>query len=134
MTSASAPFFVVKTTKSFEKTLQDLHTAVANNNFTVIHVHDLQKTFAKNNLQSAPYVIVELCNAQMAFQAISLDPRMGNMMPKKIIVFVDQDGTTNLMLMRPNPAMFDTIFPGLPIAEMSEQVMKTMEKIIEETK
>jgi len=134
MSTPFEPFLVTKTTKSFETTLLDLETAVNMNDFKVIYIHDLQKTFAKNNLDSTPYAIVELCNAQMAYQALALDPRMGNMMPKKIIVFVDKKGVTNLMIMRQNPAMFDELFPNLPIAKMSQQVMKTMEKIIEETK
>ncbi len=128
-----SPFYLATTSKSFECTLQDLEAATTNNNFKVIHVHDLQNTFKKNNLESAPYAIVEICNAEMAHKALSLDFRMGNMMPKKIIVYVDGEGRTNLMIMKQNPAMFDELFPGLPIAEMSQEVTKILEKIIEET-
>jgi uncharacterized protein (DUF302 family) len=127
------PFYIVESDKSHEQCLQALKTSSKPEGYNVIHIHDMHTTFKKNALPyDRFYSIVELCNPKKAHHALSADPRMGNMMPKEVMVYQDEDGKTKLMYMRPDPDMVDRLFPGRNIGALSKNVSDAIQRIVAE--
>ncbi len=126
------PFYIKKCPMSYEDCMKRLEKSAVKNGFSIVHIHDMQNTFRKNNLSFEHYAIVELCNPQKAHMALSMDLRMGNMMPKEVIVYQDSDNKMKLMFMKLNPDMLESLFPGKNIGQMSQSVITSMQSIVED--
>ncbi|HOM05476.1 MAG TPA: hypothetical protein PLU67_08295, partial [Candidatus Kapabacteria bacterium] len=58
---------------------------------------------------------------------------LGCFMPKNIIVFEDDDGIVNIMMMKSDPNKMNELFPSIGIGEMSAKVMSELISIIEKS-
>ncbi|MFW6014494.1 MAG: DUF302 domain-containing protein [Nanoarchaeota archaeon] len=126
--------YKVESNKNFERTIEDLKTAITNNGFKVTKIHDLKETFQKNNLKTSndfKYQLVQFCNPQKAHNVLSMSTDAGIMMPKTIIAF-QKDGQSYLQFMKMKPFMVKLMFPDINLAPMSRKVMGTMTKIAHE--
>jgi uncharacterized protein (DUF302 family) len=121
---------------SFEKVEKALEAAIKKNNFSIPTIHDLKKTFQKAELPLAEdfnYKIVQLCNAKKSHKALTtMSYDMGIMMPKSIIIAQEGEKVT-LRFMKMKPWMVGMMFPEIDIAPMSKNVMKILEKIVNDT-
>lgn len=128
----NTPFKIAKTRKSFTEAVEAVCNAAKRNSFNVVHIHNLHEIYKKNGLESNPYSIIEICNPQKSHYALSLDLRMGAMMPKSIQVFVDENDETNIMFRKVDSSKFDEWFPEKNISELSIKVMQVLQKIVDE--
>lgn len=111
--------YTVTSTKPFEIAERAVEQAVAAKGFRVLHVHDVQATFAEKGIARAPYKIVEVCNVKYANQALAVDPLIGLMMPCKINVFTEQ-GVTKISLLL--PSLLSEFFPQANLSAMANEV------------
>jgi uncharacterized protein (DUF302 family) len=125
------PFVIVEADDDFNKALNNLCNSVQKFGFNVVHIHNMKDTLNRNCIDfNSDYCIVELCNPDKAFKALNLDLRLGNLMPKHIIVFKDIDLINKYMLMRPDTAKLQELFTDINILEMSNSVFMSLEKLM----
>ena len=123
--------YSITTTKSFNDAEQKVKNAVAEKGFRVLHVHDVQQTFAEKGIQRDPYKIIEVCNVKYANQALKADPLIGLMMPCKINLFVE-NGTTKLTLLK--PSLLATFFPEAHLGSMAQEIETVLSAVVDAAK
>ncbi len=126
--------YKISTDKPFEKVYQQLEKSIVKNDFKIVGLHDMRETFKKNNLEiddDFQYKIVQICNAKKAHKALNMSRDLGIMMPKNILISRENNQTV-LRYMQMKPWMVGMMFPDIPIAPMSKNVMGTMKKIVHE--
>jgi uncharacterized protein (DUF302 family) len=125
------------TTKApYNDVVEQLTEAVRENDFSIVSVHDMRKTYEKNDLKISDdfdYKIIQICNAEKSHRAVTkMSFDMGVMMPKSIIVARENSKTT-LRFLKMKPWIVSMMFPELNILPMSKTVSNTMQKIVVET-
>ena len=125
-------FFQAESNKSFEAVINDLKKAIENHEFSVLSIIDMQKKFQSIGKESKGLSIVQLCNAEMSYHAISMSKNMSCMMPKDINVYEDDNNKVQLVFMRANTDILEGAFPNMNISELSAKVGHILEAIIEE--
>ncbi len=130
----SSPFYIQKTRKSFSEAIEAVKENAASAGFNLVAEHNMRNTFEPNNLHwERNYTILSICNPVKSHHALSIDKRLGCFMPKNIIVFEDDDGIVNIMMMKSDPNKMNELFPGIGIGEMSAKVMNELISIIEKS-
>lgn len=128
----SSPFYIQKTQKSFTDVIELVKSNAAKAGFNLVAEHNMKNTFERNALKwERNYTILSICNPIKSHHALSIDDRLGCFMPKNIIVFEDNEGTVNIMMMKGDPNKMNELFPGLGISEMSSKVMSELISIID---
>lgn len=128
----SSPFYIQKTRKTFTEAIEAVKANAAQAGFNLVAEHNMKNTYESHNLQwKSNYTILSICNPIKSHHALSLDKRLGCFMPKNIIVFEDDDGTVNIMMMKGDPNKMNEFFPGLGIGEMSAKTMSELISIID---
>jgi len=116
--------------------MEALEEAIEENHFHTLVIHDLKKTYVKNNLplgEDFEYRIVHICNAQKSHRVLTeMSYDMGIMMPKAIIV-AREEGQTVLRHLTMKPWEVGMMFPDIDIAPMAKSVAAIMEEITSET-
>ena len=123
--------YTITTNKSFADAEQIVQNAVAAQGFRVLHVHDVQATFAEKGVQREPYKIIEVCNVKYANQALKADPLIGLMMPCKINLFMEH-GTTKLTLLK--PSLLATFFPEAALGAMAQEIETVLSAVVDAAK
>ena len=123
--------YATTTDKSFADAERAVQDAVAAQGFRVLHVHDVQATFAEKGIQRDPYKIIEVCNVKYANQALKADPLVGLMMPCKINVYVD-NGKTSIALF--NPSTLADFFPAAALDAMAQEVELILRAVVDAAK
>lgn len=94
-------YYIVETEKSFEQAATDLETAVKNNGFGVLHIHDLGATLRSKGVDfDEQCKVFEVCNPGQAAKVLSTDMRLNMALPCRISVFTE-DEKTKIGLIRP---------------------------------
>ncbi len=123
--------YTITTSKSFSEVEQCIQNAVAAKGFRVLHVHDVQATFAEKGIQRDPYKIIEVCNVKYANQALKADTLIGLMMPCKINVFVE-NGATKISLLK--PSLLATFFPQAKLDSMAQEIETILTAVVDAAK
>lgn len=80
--------------RSPEETGKRLEESVARHKFGVLHVHDLKKTLESKGIQlGSECKIYDVCNPQAATKALQMDMRVSTVLPCRISVSSDGDGS-----------------------------------------
>ena len=78
---------------SFEQAVERTRNALAEQGFGVLTEIDAQATMKKKlDVEMDAYLILGACNPKMAHSAISMEPRVGAMLPCNVIVRQVSDG------------------------------------------
>ena len=123
--------YTLTTSKSFADTERDVQNAVAAKGFRVLHIHDVQATFAEKGIQRDPYKIIEVCNVKYAHRALQADPLIGLMMPCKINVFVE-NGATQVSLLK--PSILAAFFPHAALDDMAQEIETILSAVVDAAK
>lgn len=113
-------FFENRSRYNFDETLKQLTELVVENEWKVIHVHDLQETMRKNGKEVLPVKVVEICKPDYAYRLLSDDSLriFSNMMPCRVSVYMKTDGITYISRM--NSAMFASQIGGVMLEVMGK--------------
>lgn len=79
-------FYATTTTRSFSETCKRVQDKAGWEGFKVLQVHDMKTALKEKGFEIEPLVIVEVCNAGMASEALGLDPQTALLMPCKVVV------------------------------------------------
>lgn len=122
--------YTVTTDKSFDNVVSAIETKAAENNFRVLHVHDVAATLGEKGFQRDPLKIIEICNAKYADQVLRKDIKLSLMLPCPISVYV-QDGKTKISTLLPGSMI--EFFPNAGIEDVAKTVEAAVLKIIGES-
>jgi uncharacterized protein (DUF302 family) len=104
--------------------------ALADQGFGVLTEIDVKKTMkAKLDVDVDEYVILGACNPKMAHQAMTLEPRIGAMLPCNVIVRDVGDGV-EVSAIDPVASMAAIENPGL--GDVATKVRGMLQKVVEE--
>lgn len=123
--------YAFTTDQPFAEVERAIHAAVTAHGFRVLHVHDVQATFAEKGITREPYKIIEVCNVRYAHQALSASPYIGLMMPCKINLWVEQ-GKTHVALLK--PSLLATLFPNADMNTLAQEVELALRSVIDAVK
>ena len=115
------------TTKPFEAVVANLEKLTPENQFRVLHVHDVQATLADKGFECGPLKIIEVCNAAFAHEALQKNVDVALFMPCKFSVYT-KGGRTHVCLGR--PSMISQMLPGSGLDQLAADVEERLKKIM----
>jgi uncharacterized protein (DUF302 family) len=124
----------VETDKSVEEAVRALEQSFANHKFGVLWKLDIPTKLMEKGIQlDQEYVVLEVCNPDVAKKVLSRNQKAGYFLPCKVVVYKGKEtGKTHIGLTLPTTLLALTGDEGLkPVAE---DVEATMIRAIEEAK
>ena len=119
--------------KSFDQASADLDTAVKNNGFGVLHVHNIGETLrSKGQMFKDDCKVFEVCNPQQAAKVLSTDMRLNMALPCRISVFTE-NGKTKIGLIKPQE-MLSSLSEDQALTKIAKEVEEKTIQMIDEAK
>jgi uncharacterized protein (DUF302 family) len=107
----------------FGEALRRVEEGAAAEGFRVLKVHDVQAMLREKGFQADPTVIVEVCHAALASQALALDPEAALMMPCKVVL-QEKGGKVTVSTLLPEAAVKGKAMEAL--VEKAEVKLKSL--------
>lgn len=123
--------YTITTTKSFDDAAASVEKEIAAAGMRVLHVHDVQQTFADKGIKRESFKIIEFCSVKYAKEFLATDIKIGLCMPCKINVYV-KDGDVYISGMR--PIILPQFFPNANLGGMPEEIDEIVQSIINKAK
>ncbi len=117
----------ITSTYSFDKSVRRLLSLIEKNAFTVLHIHDIQQTFASKGIKHDGYQIIEFCRAPIAKKVLDRDPLIGLFLPCKAIIY-EKDEKANISLM--SPKITSHFFQDSLLKDIALQIDNDIKNII----
>lgn len=117
-----------RTSRPMGDVVAAVEEATRGRGFRVVSKHDLAASLAKEGIQREAYVVVEVCNAQIASGVLAAEPRIGSLMPCRISVYRQGDETVLTTVL---PSRLLSLFPTAGIGEQATQVDQVLRAIID---
>lgn len=125
--------YIVDSTKNVDQLTEDLRTAVSNNSFGVLHVHDLHETLNGKGIPFGPACrVFEVCNPVKANALLSEDISLNMMLPCRISIW-EEDSTMKVGTIKPT-AMLAGLSDSESLKKIAVEVEETLITIINEAK
>lgn len=121
--------YTILTKKSVEEAISAIEQKVTENNFRVLHIHDISTMLTEKGFPRSPLKIIEICNTKYASQVLERDVKISLMLPCPISVYVENDKTYISTLL---PSWMADFFPDPQIKMVALEVEKQVLKIINE--
>ena len=120
----------LSTKKSVSEAATALHTAVQNNHFGVMQVHNLQETMEKKGIAFAhECLIFEVCQPLQAKKVLEANMSVCTALPCRISIY-EEDGKTMLATLKPTTLL--AMFNAPQLEGVAQEVEATIVKIMEE--
>lgn len=125
--------YIVTTNKSVEQAVEDLQAAVKDNNFGVLHIHNIKETLNKKGVDfTRECRILEVCNPQKAKEVLDNDMNMNIALPCRISVYQD-NGDTKIGMIKPK-ALLAMLSDSEELAAIAAEVEEITIRIIDQAK
>lgn len=119
--------YTVESKRPFDEVASRLEAAIPQNGFRVLAIHDVQQTLKEKGFEAKPLMIIELCNAEFAHEALGREINVALMMPCKIVV--RQEGKKSIMTLA-RPSMISQLFPDAGLDRLAGEVEDIMKRIM----
>ena len=120
----------IETDKPFEDVVQAIEINATDNQFRVLHTHNVQETLAEKGFEIRPLKIMEICNSGFAYKALGLDANVSLFMPCKYVV-AQQDNNVKVTLLK--PSMIAEFINGDELRDLASEVETKLIKIMEDS-
>ncbi len=126
-------YYIVETSKSFDRASADLETAVKHHGFGVLHVHDLGSTLRSKGIPFEEQCkIFEICNPGQAAKVLANDMRLNMALPCRISVFTEK-GQTKIGLIKP-VQLLSALSQETDLMRIANEVEEKTIRMIDEAK
>jgi len=99
-------YFARKLDLDFDEAIQHVTEALKAEGFGIISTIDVQDTLKKKiDVDFRPYRILGACNPHLAYEALSIEDKVGTMLPCNVVVQAMEDGTTEVAAIDPVASM-----------------------------
>ena len=93
--------YTVKTQKNIDDIIKEITTKLSEIQFGVLGILDFKEIFAKKGVEYPhEYKLLEVCNPQVAKQALESDPNIGLLLPCTIAIY-EKNGKNYISLAKP---------------------------------
>lgn len=123
--------YTVATNKTFDDAVRSVEKEIAEASMRVLHIHNVQQTFAEKGVEREPFKIIEFCSVRYAKEFLEADIKIGLCMPCKINVY-EKDGAVHISGMR--PIILPHFFPNANLGNMPEEIDNIVQTIINNAK
>lgn len=124
-------YYIVDTEKSFADAANDLEKAVTQNNFGVLHIHDLGGTLRGKGIEFKDECkVFEVCNPMQASKVMDIDMRLNMALPCRISVYTEE-GKVKLGYIKP-VEMLSALSSDPSLAAIAGEVEESMVKILKD--
>ncbi|MDZ7370802.1 MAG: DUF302 domain-containing protein [candidate division KSB1 bacterium] len=115
---------------SFEAAIDRVTEALKSEGFGVISTIDVQQAM-KNKLgvDFRPYVILGACNPPYAYRALSLEDKIGTLLPCNVIIQQREDGTIEIAAVDPFASM--QAVDNSALAEIAGEVRQKLKNVVD---
>ncbi len=118
------------TDKTVSETRTALQTAVENNHFGVMQVHNLKESMTKKGVDfTHECLIFEVCQPQQAKKVLEANMSVCTALPCRISVY-EEDGKTILATLKPTTLL--AMFNSPQLATVAQEVEDTIVKIMKQ--
>lgn len=94
--------YIVTTKKNVEQALESLRETVAEQQFGVLHVHNLKQKMNDNGIEfDNECQVVEVCNPHRAKSVLDVDMALNMALPCRISIY-EEDGETKIGMLNPS--------------------------------
>ncbi len=98
----------------FEEASEKVTEALKNEGFGVISIINMHEKFKeKLDTDFKKYRILGACNPALAFKAVSMEDKLGTMLPCNVVVIDQGNGLTEVSAINPLASMMAVQNPGL---------------------
>jgi uncharacterized protein (DUF302 family) len=126
-------YYIVETSKLFDKACSDLEFAVKRHSYGVLGTHDLGATLRNKGIDFAEECkILEVCNPVQAAKVLSTDMNLNMALPCRISVFTEH-GKTKIGMIKPEK-MLSGLSQDAALSEIAKEVQASIIQIVDEAR
>ncbi len=126
-------YYIVDSDKSFDDAVTDLDTAVKQNGFGVLHIHDLGNTLRSKGVDfKEDCKVFEVCNPAQAAKVLATDMRINMALPCRISVFTENN-QTKIGLIKPEQ-MLSALSDDQSLTETAKEVEQITKLMVDQAK
>lgn len=94
------PLIAVTTTKTMQKALADVKTAITSNNYVFIREQSINSRLTVTGAENSKVIIVYFCNFYMLSRALKMESRVGVFLPCRITL-IQKSGHVQMVAINP---------------------------------
>lgn len=99
-------YFAKRLNMEFDRAVEHVTEALKEEGFGIISTIDVQATLKqKIGVEFRPYRILGACNPNLAYEALSVEDKVGTMLPCNVVVQAWGDGVTEVAAIDPLASM-----------------------------
>lgn len=123
--------FTTKLSVSYEEALEKVKEALSNEGFGIVADIDMAATLKnKLGIDHRPYRILGACNPPNALRALQAEEEIGLMLPCNVIVYGNEDGSTQVAAINSSVAMEPV--KNEKLNEVAEEISSRLKRVIED--
>ena|SRR3989338_4071256 len=123
--------YTITTSRTVADVLAAAQSALSQQGFRVLCVHDVRATLADKGINIEPMQLIEFCNAKAAYAVLQADPQASLCLPCKISVYA-RDNNTVVTAMRPQA--ITQFFPHINLGALGEELDAKIKAIVDSLK
>ena len=113
-----------------DQAVEKVNSALADKGFGVVTDMDIQTTMKKKlDVEMRPYRILGACNPKLAYRAIENEKTMGLLLPCKVVVYQNEDGSFMVSFARPKTVF--TLIDNSDLVAVAEEVDRLIRGVYE---
>ena len=125
--------YIAVSKKTIDQASVDLETAVINNKFGVLHIHDLKATMKKKGVDFPNGCrIFEVCNPHKANAVLTTDMSLNMALPCRISVW-EEEGKVKIGTLEPTK-LLSVLSDDTALQQIAAEVEETIKRIIDQAK
>lgn len=122
-------YYIVDSEKTFEEAANAVEEATKDNNFGVLHIHNLGATLRSKGINfDEECKVFEVCNPGKAAKVMSVDMRLNMALPCRISVYTEK-GTVKIGYIKP-VEMLSGLSKDKALIKIAEEVENSMVNIV----
>ena len=126
---AMEPVIAAESPYTIEETIENLKSAIADQNFTLIRTDYVEHGFVEEGQENKKQVVLHFCNFNFLFEALAIDPRVGIFLPCRVTV-TENEGKVQVATI--NPMRLSVLFNNDELKQACEEMTGIYEAIIED--
>jgi uncharacterized protein (DUF302 family) len=114
-----------------DRVVEHVTAALASKGFGVLTTIDVAATMKKKlDIEFRPYIILGACNPQFAHEALSIEDKIGTMLPCNVVIQQIAEGRVEIAAVDPVASMSAIHNPAL--AKIASQVRELLRSVVVE--
>ena len=124
-------YFSTQINKTFDDALAATKASLNHHGFQVLTQIDMKDNFKKGlQVEFRPYLILGVCNAELTYQALQAEDKVGTMLPCNIVIQETADHRVEISAVDPVASM--GAIPHVVVTQVANKIRSKLEAVIAE--